>query len=462
MSDADVRLFEQVWSTLWGSEERRPEVTFDGPPRALPSVYDVGAQAAATIATATASVAAVWGKRANEAPRRSWIDRAHAAAACRSERYVEAIGWQIPRVWDPIAGDYPTADGWIRLHTNYAHHREAVLRVLHVDPSREAVAKAVRAWKGDGLETAVVAQGGCAARMRSASEWAQHPQGIAVAAEPLFHAQRHSYAHADMAALGGAPLSGIRVLDLTRVVAGPVCTRFLAAHGADVLRIDPRGFSEVGALLPETTVGKRRAFLDLRAEPDRRTFEGLVSTADVLVHGYRPGALEHLGFGAEWRRLINPSLVDVSLDAYGFTGPWTARRGFDSLLQMSTGIAERGRRAMNTEQPYPLPAQALDHGGGYLMAAAACRGLARRIDEARGSTFQLSLARVAKLLTDLGDDGDIRGPELDFATVDRFRERAATALGAVRRVRCPGNIDGFEPRWTREAGPLGVDPPAWT
>jgi hypothetical protein len=348
------------------------------------------------------------------------------------------------------------------LHTNYAHHRDAVLRVLRVEQTREAVAKAVREWKGDGLETAAVAQGGCAARMRSASEWAEHSQGIAVAAEPLFHAETHSYAHADMAPLQGAPLSGIRILDLTRVVAGPVCTRFLAGYGANVLRIDPRGFSEVGALLPETTVGKRRAVLDLRAEPDRRTFEALVSTADVLVHGYRAGALEHLGFGAEWRRLVNPSLIDVSLDAYGFTGPWAARRGFDSLVQMSTGIAERGRRAMNTEQPYPLPAQALDHGCGYLMAAAVCRGLARRIDEGRGSTFRLSLARTAKLLADLGDDGDIRAPDLDLAAVDRFRERAETRLGTVRRVRCPGSLDGFEPRWAREAGPLGVDPPAWS
>jgi crotonobetainyl-CoA:carnitine CoA-transferase CaiB-like acyl-CoA transferase len=245
-------------------------------------------------------------------------------------------------------------------------------------------------------------------------------------------------------------------------MAGPVCTRMLAAYGATVLRVDPRGFEEVAALLPEMTVGKRRTFLDLRDETDRDVFERLLAEAHVVVHGYHSQALERLGLGAAWRRDVNPSLVDVSLDAYGFTGPWAGRRGFDSLVQMSAGIAERGREAMGSARPYPLPAQALDHGCGYLLAAAACHGLTRRLVDRQGSAFRLSLARVAKLLTDQGDGGDIRSPELSDADVDRWREQAETASGPVRRVRCPGRIDGFEPRWTRPAGPLGADAPAWT
>jgi hypothetical protein len=460
MSDADVRLYEHIWSSLPGAGPA-PPVEFSGPLRLLPSVYDVSALAAATVAAATASVAALWATRGGPI-RTAHVDRAHASVAFRSERYVESLGWNLPPVWDPVAGDYPTADGWIRLHTNYAYHRDAVLRVLGAQPSRDSVGAAARAWKADDLETAVVAEGGCAARSRTAAEWARHPQGIAVAAEPLFDLRSAPAGGLDRTAPPAAPLDGIRVLDLTRVMAGPVCTRFLAAYGAEVLRVDPPGFDEVGALLPEMTVGKRRAFLDLKQGADRRTFEGLLASAQVLVHGYRPGALERLGLGTERRRQINPSLVDVSHDAYGFTGPWAGRRGFDSLVQMSAGVADRGREAARADRPCPLPAQALDHGCGYLLAAAACRGIARRVVDRQASTFRLSLARVAKLLTDLVSGGDIRSPELADADVDRWREQADTAFGPVRRVRCPGWIGGFEPRWTRPAGPLGADAAAWT
>ena len=461
MNDADVRLFDHIWSRLPGAE-RAPQVVFAGPVRVLPSVYDVSALAAATVAAATASVASLWAVRqGGAAPPPVHVDRVHASVAFRSERYLEALGWNLPAVWDPIAGDYRTSDGWIRLHTNYADHRDAVLRVLGAEASREAVGRAVGGWKAEDLEAAVVAEGGCAARSRSAAEWRRHSQGMAVAEAPLFDVVSARSEGLDLTGASGAPLAGVRVLDLTRVVAGPVCTRVLAAYGADVLRVDPRGFQEVDALLPEMTVGKRRAFLDLKQDADRRTFEGLLAAAHVLVHGYRSDALERLGLGQERRRSINPSLVDISLDAYGFTGPWAGRRGFDSLVQMTAGIADRGREAMGADRPVPLPAQALDHGCGYLLAAAACHGLVRRMVHREASAARLSLARVAKLLTDLTEGGDIRGPELGAADVDRFRERADTALGPVRRVRCPGRVEGFEPRWTRAAGPLGVDAPSW-
>ncbi len=140
----------------------------------------------------------------------------------------------------------------------------------------------------------------------------------------------------------GRALAGLRVLDLTRVLAGPVATRFLAGFGADVVRIDPPGWDEP-ALEPEVTLGKSCARLDLRRDADRATFERLLSGADVLVHGYRPGALDGLGYGAAARQSLAPGLVEVCLDAYGWTGPWAGRRGFDSLVQMSCGIAQAGQ-----------------------------------------------------------------------------------------------------------------------
>jgi crotonobetainyl-CoA:carnitine CoA-transferase CaiB-like acyl-CoA transferase len=186
-------------------------------------------------------------------------------------------------------------------------------------------------------------------------------------------------------------------LDLTRVLAGPVATRFLAGLGAEVLRLDPPGWDEPG-VLPDVTLGKRRTRLDLRTRAGRDRFEALLRGADLLVHGYRPGALDGLGWDAAHRQALRPGLVEVSLNAYGWDGPWRDRRGFDSLVQMSCGIAEAGMARLGKEKPFPLPVQALDHACGYIMAAAALISLRRRRETGMGSITRLSLARVARLL----------------------------------------------------------------
>ena len=459
MTITEAALFERIWSDLAGPPA--PPVAFVGGTTPLPSVYAVSALASATVAAAAAAVSALQAVRTGTGLRPVTVDRGHAAAAFRSERYTSAVGWSLPPGWDPIAGDYRTRDGWIRLHTNYRSHREGALRVLRSQPSRDAVAGAVSAWIGEELEAAVVHEGGCAAKMRSAEEWAAHPQGRAVGAEPLFAMEVRAASAASFGDGTQRPLAGIRVLDVTRVVAGPVCTRFLAAHGANVLRIDPPGFEEVGALLPEMSVGKRRAFLDLHDPFDRERFEGLIAGAHVMVHGLRSDAMDRLGFGAARRRDLNPCLVDVSHDAYGFTGPWSRRRGFDSLVQMSCGIADRGRQAIKGDRPFPLPAQALDHGTGYLLAAAACRGLIRAMVDHQASEFRLSLARTGALLAALGAQGDIGSPDLAPDEVERFTETASTRFGSIRRIRCPGRIEGSEASWTIPAGPLGIDAPSW-
>ncbi|HMJ13895.1 MAG TPA: CoA transferase, partial [Polyangiaceae bacterium] len=369
----DVRVIERTWGELGGAAEPLASLRMTGESGGLPSVFRVGTLASACAALATLGVADVLAARALAAPRSVCIDRRHAAIAFRSERYVTALGWEIPPPWDPIAGDYETADGFIRLHTNYENHRAAVLAVLGTPAERDSIAARVRDFCAAELESAVVNAGGAAAALRSAQDFALHPQGQALEREPLFATKKRALERELRVDHGERPLSGLRVLDLTRVIAGPVCTRFLAAYGADVLRVDPPGFQEVGALLVETTAGKRRTFLDLRRDADRARFEALVEQAHVIVHGYRSDALERLGLGDLWRHAANPALISVSFDAYGFSGPWAARRGFDSLVQMSSGIAARGREVLGARRPVSLPAQALDHGTGYLMAAAVCR-----------------------------------------------------------------------------------------
>jgi hypothetical protein len=374
---------------------------------------------------------------------------------------IQPLGWSLPPVWDAIAGDYRTADGWIRLHTNAPHHRAAALAVLGVAPERERVAGVVAGWQAEALETAIVEAGGCAARMRRREEWLAHPQGSAVIREPLVMQEvaEGSPAVANTRFDPARPLAGIRVLDLTRVLAGPTATRFLAGFGADVLRIDPPEWDEA-SVVPEVTLGKRCAHLDLRNAEDRAIFRTLLAEADILVSGYRADALEHLGFGAMERRVIRPGLIDVNLNAYGWTGPWVERRGFDSLVQMSAGIAARGMAVAGAEKPVPLPVQALDNATGYILAAAALRGLTERKRSGRGSRWRTSLARVAEFLTTLPvvDPEQPIAPvsDADFSTVTED-----TVWGPAMRLKPPLAVAGAAMAWDYPAGPLGAVKPEW-
>lgn len=433
----------------------------------LPSVYPVTDFATATIGLASLAVAEWGALRSGQPIAPVTVDRAHAAIAFRSERYLDRPGEAWPSLWDPIAGDYATRDGFVRLHTNYPHHRAAAERVLAGARDREAVAARVCEMEGEVLEAAIVAEGGCAAVMRSPEAWAAHPQGVAVQLEPTIRfepAAGHASLGANEREAGGpvsSPLEGVRVLDLTRVIAGPICTRFLAAWGADVLRLDPPGFEEADALMADTTVGKRCAVIDLRTAEGSARFDRLLEGADVLVHGYRADALVGLGYDTPGLRARNPGLAVVALDAYGFEGPWQNRRGFDSLVQMSCGIAERGRAVFGTEVPRPLPAQALDHGSGYLMAAAACRALSERRLSKRPVEARLSLAGTAKALMGMGEGGDPEAPEPTAEQVAAYLVEEQGAFGRVRRVRCPGRIGGVEPTWRRAAGRIGGDEARW-
>ncbi|MFM2421264.1 MAG: hypothetical protein RL385_5987, partial [Pseudomonadota bacterium] len=261
-------------------------VLFSGRRAALPSPFAVSAFAAASAAAATLGVAALHAARSGGPPPAVDIDHLHAATAFCSERRLRGDGFSVPVAWDPLAGDYLCKDGFIRLHTNYPWHRAAALGVLGVPAQRERIAEATALWTKAELEARVVAAGGAAAAAYSEEEFASSPVGMALRKEPLVgRLASGSALPLERAAL---PLAGVRVLDLTRVLAGPVCTRVLAAWGADVLRIDPPGFPEVEALLGDTTWGKRRAALALDEERGRAQLECLIAAADVLVLAYRP------------------------------------------------------------------------------------------------------------------------------------------------------------------------------
>ena len=421
----------------------------------LPSCFAVTDLATAAIGVAGLAVSELLGVRGEAVP--VAVDR-HLSSAWFGYS-LRPQGWELPAPWDAIAGDYRSADGWIKLHTNAPHHRAAVLNVLGCAGTREAVADATSRFPAEALEAAILRAGGCAAMMRSAAEWENHVQGRAVRNEPLIGWERFPAPLPSWQPDPARPLAGIRVLDLTRILAGPTATRFLAGLGAEVLRIDPPDWDEP-SLAPDVTPGKRCGRLDLHNQKDRQTFEALLAGADIMVHGYRPGALNALGYGATERRRFNAGLIDVSLCAYGWSGPWADRRGFDSLVQMSTGIAMAGMDWRETDEPVPLPVQALDHATGYLMAAAAVKGLVARVRDGVALAAQLSLARTALLLMNHAD----AAPKMAFTgrvDGDFLPEIENTAWGPAHRLRSPVLIGDTGLSWGHPASKLGSASAAW-
>jgi len=460
LQTGDETSVRTVICELWNAMGGRPDllgkvmVTGEG---SLPSIFAVSNFATAAIAASGLALAEWAEARSGTAPDIS-VDRRLASLWFGFS--IAPQGWELPPAWDPVAGDYPCADGWIRLHTNAPHHLKAALAVLETAPERAAVAAEVATWRGDALEAAIVVNGGCAAMMRSQKDWAEHPQGRSVLAEPLMRMEKGTGATAFAQHFDAArPLNGIKVLDLTRVLAGPVATRFLAGFGADVLRIDPPSWEEPG-VVPEVTPGKRCARLNLKSHAGLECFKALLAEADVLVHGYRCDAMEALGLGTDIRGRIRPGLIDVSHDAYGWSGPWVNRRGFDSLVQMSCGIAAAGMADAGADRPVPLPVQALDHGVGYLLAAAAVRGLTLRQTQATGSRWRTSLARVGGFLASYPQapiTTQIGKPDMsDYSDVIELME-----WGPALRLRSPVTLGDAVMRWERPAGDLGASTAVW-
>jgi hypothetical protein len=400
----------------------------------LPGAFRVADAATAAVGVALLAAARWTGAR------RARLDIGAATGVFLADRRLRIDG-AVPELWDPVAGDYPAADGWVRLHTNYPWHRAAALRALGLDADagRAEVARIVAGRPAGEVETAVQGAGGAAAALRSREEWRAHGQSEAVGRRPLVEVTAAPDAAAD------APDRAPRVLDLTRVIAGPTATKVLAAFGADVLRLDAPGFEELLPLVVDTTAGKRCAQLDLRA--DDEAFAGLVAEADVLVCGLRPGALARLGWPKERLRAVNPSLVLAELSAYGDTGPWAGRRGFDSLVQTVSGIAHEGMLQAGADPPVPLPAQALDHASGWFLAAGILAALDRRRVDGSGRRVGIVLARTGQWIDELGrqEPSDDAPGELPGEV-----EVVESGFGAVTRVVCPGELDGRALTW---AGP---------
>ncbi|WP_200306106.1 CoA transferase [Paracraurococcus ruber] len=445
----------------------RPPAELPGEEPVLPSSFRVAAAAQATIAAATAAAAEIHRRRGGPA-QMARVAMRHAALEFGSERYLRLDGRPAPAGWDSIAGTYRCGDGrFVRLHTNFPHHRAGVLALLGCEGTREAVGRALQDWEGLAFEQAAAEAGMCVAAMRSPAEWDAHPQGQAVAALPPLRIERIGDAPpVPLPPVAARPLEGLRVLDLTRVIAGPVCGRTLAAHGAEVLHVSAAHLPSFDDLLPDTGRGKRSARIDLRDAAGRSALLGLAARADVFLQGYRPGAIAAQGFAPEALAALRPGIVCTSLSAYGEAGPWGGRRGFDSLVQTASGFnhAEAVAAGADPAAPDPkvLPCQALDHASGFLLAFGTLAALLRRAEEGGSWLVRVSLAGTAHWLRGLGRvEGAFGLPVPGLDELGDLLETMPSGFGALTALRHAGWLPETPPRWALPPVRLGAHPPAW-
>jgi crotonobetainyl-CoA:carnitine CoA-transferase CaiB-like acyl-CoA transferase len=437
------------------------EITGTGDP-VLPTRYKPVAPGAAAMAAVGLAAACLWELKTGRKQKVRLNTRA-AAAALKSPRYLKINGKRPEEDPEKITGFYPLKDGrWMYLHCNFFNLRDRNLAILGAPGRRDEVAKAVAKWDGLELENAFFEGGGCGSFVRSEEEWRALPQMETVARLPLLEIIKIGDAPPQPLPAGNRPLSGVRVLDLTRVLAGPTCARTLAEHGADVLRITRKDLADLGPPSDcDTGIGKLQAHIDLRNAAERETMRALVRDCDVFSQSYRPGALAQHGLSPEELAKLRPGMVYVTLSAWGHEGPWRGRRGYDTVVQSANGMAYRP----NKERPAFLPYSAQDYVAGYLLAYGAMVALLRRAREGGSWLVRNSLAGAghwirqhglldpsayANLPTELPDD------ELKSLLMDHD-----SPFGRITHLAPVVQMSETPARWARPAVPRGYHEPVW-
>lgn len=450
------------------SRDVSTEVSFtSGGDPMMRTPFKVGVAGAATVAASGLAAAHLW-EIGSGHRQKVGVDLRHAGAAMRSGHYMKLGDGALSPARNGIMGSYPTRDGrWSYLHCNFPNHRAVALKVLDVPEDREAVARAVLNWTAADLEEAIIANKGAGGMVRAKEEWSLHPQGIAVAGLPLLEIVKIGDSEPEPLPAGDRPLSGIRVVDITRVLAGPTCARTLAEHGADVMKISAAHLPNLGYQEWDTGHGKLNAQLDMRQPDQLETLRGLIRDADVFSQGYRPGSLGARGFSPEELIKLRPGLVYVSLSAFGHMGPWAARRGFDTVVQTVSGMTLRQGELFPGKTPGPqfYPLSAIDYCTGYLMAFGAMVALARRAEQGGSWMVRLSLAQVGKWLVDLGEvpESSLKDVPAEFepAEIERWSTTSQTPSGPLRHLAPVAQLSETPAFWARPSVPLGHHKPVW-
>ena len=450
------------------NEDRLDDLTITGgSDPILPTSFRIGDTSTAALSAVGLAVSDLWESKTGRKQRVS-VDARRATASLRSGKYMQMDGAGVSTERNMVMGTYPTKDGrWSYLHCNFPNHRAAALSVLGVNEDRDEVTKAVAKWDAFDLEEAIIEARGAGGMVRSMEEWAIHPQAAAIASLPLMDIVKIADSPPEPLPDGSRPLSGVRVLDLTRVLAGPTCARTLAEHGADVMKITAGHLPNIGYQEYDTGHGKLNATLDLRDGRQMETLRGLVRQTDVFSQGYRPGTLGGRGLSPEELAELRPGIVYISLSAFSHEGPWASRRGFDTVVQTVSGITQRQGELFPGAIPGPqfYPVSAIDYLTGYLMAFGGIVALNKRIHEGGSWLVRISLAQVGRWLV---SQGEIPETQLKEVAAEFTPEEIAswlmvseTPMGNLGHLSPVIGLSESAPRWSRPSVPLGYHDPVW-
>ena len=451
----------------WDEERTQGLTITGGTDPILPTSFRIGDTSTAALSAVGLAVSDLWESRTGRRQEVS-VDARRATASLRSGKYMQMDGAGVSTERNTVMGVYPTKDGrWSYLHCNFPNHRAAALSVLGVAEDRDAVIKAVAKWNAQDLEDAIIEAKGAGGMVRTMEEWAKHPQAAAITNLPLMEIVKLADSPPEALPEGSRPLSGVRVLDLTRVLAGPTCARTLAEHGADVMKITGAHLPNIGYQEYDTGHGKLNAQLDLRETKDMETLRGLVSQTDVFSQGYRPGTLGGRGLSPEELAELRPGIVYISLCAFSHMGPWASRRGFDTVVQTVSGITNRQGDLFPGATPGPqfYPVSAIDYLTGYLMAFGGMVALNRRVHEGGSWLVRISLAQVGRWLVSQGEipEADLKNIPAEFnpEEIASWSTVSDTPMGKLGHLGPVLSLSETPPRWARTSVPLGHHDPVW-
>ena len=451
----------------WDEERTQGLTITGGTDPILPTSFRIGDTSTAALSAVGLAVSDLWESRTGRRQEVA-VDARRATASLRSGKYMQMDGASVSTERNTVMGVYPTKDGrWSYLHCNFPNHRTAALSVLGVAEDRDAVTKAVAKWNAQDLEDAIIEAEGAGGMVRTMEEWAKHPQAAAIANLPLMEIVKLADSPPQALPEGSRPLSGVRVLDLTRVLAGPTCARTLAEHGADVMKITGAHLPNIGYQEYDTGHGKLNAQLDLRETKDMETLRGLVSQTDVFSQGYRPGTLGGRGLSPEELAELRPGIVYISLCAFSHMGPWASRRGFDTVVQTVSGITNRQGDLFPGATPGPqfYPVSAIDYLTGYLMAFGGMVALNRRVHEGGSWLVRISLAQVGRWLVSQGEipEADLKNIPAEFTPeeIASWSTVSDTPMGKLGHLGPVLSLSETPPRWVRTSVPLGHHDAVW-
>jgi crotonobetainyl-CoA:carnitine CoA-transferase CaiB-like acyl-CoA transferase len=443
-------------------EAAADSVEITGSDPVFPTRFRPVVPGAVSMAAAGLAAAELWRLKTGRT-QRVGIDAKAAAAALRSPRYLRIDGKKPEEDPERITGFYELKDGrWMYLHCNFFNLRDRNLAIVGAPAQRDAVAKAVAKWDGLELESAFFEGGGCGSLVRSEEEWRALPQMDTVSRLPLLEIVKIGDAPPRPLPAGDRPLSGVRVLDLTRVLAGPSCARSLAEHGADVLRVTRKDLADMGPPSDiDTGIGKLQTHIDLRNPAEAETMRSLVRECDVFSQSYRPGALAGRGLSPEAVAELRPGIVYVTLSAWGPEGPWRARRGYDTVVQSANGMAWRP----GNEKPAFLPYAAQDYVAGYLLAFGTMIALARRVREGGSWLVRDSLAGAGHWIRQhgLNEASQLANlpAELPAEELQSLMQEHDSPYGRIAHLAPAVQMSETPARWARPAVPRGTSKPEW-